>query len=681
MFKSKRTSAYIACHSYPFLDHDMFLVMARPTVAAISVIFDNVEQEEILTRCIDGFLSVAKLAAFCHLDDVLNDLVVALGKFTIVLDASCDDPATAFGEDTKARMATEALFTIAAIHGDHINRGWRTIVDCILRFHKIGLLPACLTNDTADDQDSSASLPSMVSSSSPAAPQVEPISIPKKTYGLMGRFTQLLYLDAEEPRFQPTEEQLAAQRNASETIKKCQIGTIFTESKFLQADSLLNLARALIQAAGQPQKITSSIDGESNAVICLELIIAVTLNNRDRIVLLWHDVYEYITHIVQSTVMPCNLVEKAVFGLLDICQRLLPYKENLVDDLLRSLQLILRLDARVADAYCESIIQKVTCLVKDNATHIKSQMGWQTIISLLCVTAHHPEASDAGFEALVYIMFEGAHLSPANFVLSVEASRQFAESRLGSAERSIHALNLMAESVNCLARWSHEVKEAGGEAKRMLEGIAEMWLRLVHALRKVCTDQREEVRDHALVLLHRCLVVDGISVPSSAWLMSFDIVFQLLDELLEIAQNFSPKDYRNMEASLLHAVKLLSKLSLQSLNDLSAHSGFSKLWVEVLDMVEKLMKVKIRGSSRTEKLQEAATELLKNILLAMKASGILSRTSTGGESSLWEATWLRVNKIAPSLQSVLFPDYDDAVQGAQSKLDIPAVSEGRLVPV
>lgn len=74
--------------------------------------------------------------------------------------------------------------------------------------------------------------------------------------------------------------------------------------------------------------------------------------------------------------MPCNLVEKAVFGLLHICQRLLPYKENLVDDLLRSLQLILKLDARVADAYCENITLEVTRLVKANAIHIKSQMGW-----------------------------------------------------------------------------------------------------------------------------------------------------------------------------------------------------------------------------------------------------------------------------------------------------------------
>uniref|UniRef100_K3XUT7 SEC7 domain-containing protein n=1 Tax=Setaria italica TaxID=4555 RepID=K3XUT7_SETIT len=657
IWKSKRTSAYIACDSCPFLDHDMFSIMAEPTVAAISVVFDNVEHEEVLTGCIDGFLSVAKLAAFYHLNDVLNNLFVALCKFTTLLSSTdIDDPVTAFGEDTKARMATEAVFTITTAYGDHIRSGWRNIVDCILKLHKIGLLPARLTCDTADDQGSSDLFPSKAASSSAVAPPVLLVSAPKKSYGLMGRFSQLLYYDAEEPRAQPSEEQLAAQRNALETAKKCQIGTIFTESKFLQADSLSNLARALIQAAGRPQKITRSLDDEGTAVFCLELLITVTLNNRDRIVLLWQGVYEHIAHIVQSTVMPCNLVEKAVFGLLHICQRLLPYKENLVDDLLRSLQLILKLDARVADAYCENITLEVTRLVKANATHIKSQMGWRTIISLICITACHPDASDAGFEALIFIMSEGSHLSPANFVLSVEASRQFAESRLGSTERPIHALNLMADSVNCLTRWTREVKEAGGETDRILEGIAEMWLRLVQALRKVCTDQREEVRNHA-------------------WLMSFDIIFQLLDELLDIAQNHSPKDFRNMEMSLLHAVKLLCKVFLQSLKDLSAQSSFGKLWFEVLDMIEKFMKVKLRGR-RSEKLQEAIPELVKNVLMVMKASGILSKTKTG-ENSLWGATWLHVNNISPVLQSEVFPDNDgnNATQDEQNKLDTPAQSD------
>lgn len=56
----------------------------------------------------------------------------------------------------------------------------------------------------------------------------------------------------------------------------------------------------------------------------------------------------------------------------------------------------------------------------------------------------------------------------------MEASRHFEESWLGPAERSIHALNLMSDSGNCLTSWSGEVKEAGGEADMILEGITEM---------------------------------------------------------------------------------------------------------------------------------------------------------------------------------------------------------------
>jgi brefeldin A-resistance guanine nucleotide exchange factor 1 len=87
------------------------------------------------------------------------------------------------------------------------------------------------------------------------------------------------------------------------------------------------------------------------------------------------------------------------------------------------------------------------------------------------------------------------------------------------------------------------------------------------------------------------------------------------------------------------------------------------------------MKVKVRGR-RTEKLQEDIPELLKNILMVMKASGILSKTSIS-ENSLSEATWLQVNKIAPSLQSEIFPDNEggSTTQGEENKMDTPAQSD------
>lgn len=661
MRKSKKTSPYIVLDSRPFLDHDMFAIMSGPTISAISVVFDHAEHEEVFITCIDGFLAVAKISAYHHLEDVLDDLVLSLCKFTTLMNTSLvEEPVTAFGDDMKARMATETVFNIANRYGDYIRTGWRNILDCILRLHKLGLLPARVASDAADDSESASDAihgkptPSSVSTS-----HIPAIGTPRRSSGLMGRFSQLLSLDTEEPRSQPTEQQLAAHQRTLQTIQKCHIDSIFTESKFLQADSLFQLARALIWAAGRPQKVTNSPDDEDTAVFCLELLIAITLNNRDRIVLLWQGVYDHIANIVQSTVMPCALVEKAVFGLLRICQRLLPYKEDLVDQLLKSLQLVLKLDARVADAYCENITQEVTRLVKANATHIKSQMGWRTITSLLSITARHQEASEVGFEALMFIMSEGAHLSPANFVPCIEATRQFAESRVGLTDRSVRALDLMAGSMTCLSSWSHETKEAGEETEKISEGIREMWLRLVQALRKVSLDQREEVRNYALSSLQKCLVgIEGICLSPSSWLQSFDLViFTLLDDLLEITQSQSQKDYRNMEGTLLNAMKLLSKVFLQLLQELSGLSSFCKLWLGVLSRMEKYMKVRVRGK-KSEKLHELILELLKNTLLAMKSKGILAKRSTIGGDSLWELTWLHVNNISSSLQSEVFPDQE-----------------------
>ncbi|CAK8533037.1 unnamed protein product [Lathyrus sativus] len=114
---------------------------------------------------------------------------------------------------------------------------------------------------------------------------------------------------------------------------------------------------------------------------------------------------------------------------------------------------------------------------------------------------------------------------------------------------------------------------------------------------------------------------------------------------------------RNMEGTLILAVKLLSKVFLQSLPVLSQLTTFCKLWLGVLTRMEKYMKVKVRGK-RSEKLQETVPDLLKNSLLSMKMRGILAQRSALGGDSLWELTWLHVNNISLSLQLEVFPERD-----------------------
>lgn len=86
-------------------------------------------------------------------------------------------------------------------------------------------------------------------------------------------------------------------------------------------------------------------------------------------------VHDHLASIVSAAQSPSPLVEKAVLDLLRVCQRLLPYKEDLGDELLKSLQLVLRLDARVADAYAERITREMLQLVKSSVTYIR----WATV--------------------------------------------------------------------------------------------------------------------------------------------------------------------------------------------------------------------------------------------------------------------------------------------------------------
>ncbi|KAK8924103.1 ARF guanine-nucleotide exchange factor GNOM [Platanthera zijinensis] len=122
---------------------------------------------------------------------------------------------TTFGGDTKARLATETLFNIANTLWDHIHAGWRNILNCILRLHKPGLLPARVAGDAADEAElpADAAAHGKAALSSLLSSHISSLGAPRWSSGLMGRFTQLLSLDADEPRSHPTEQQLAALQN------------------------------------------------------------------------------------------------------------------------------------------------------------------------------------------------------------------------------------------------------------------------------------------------------------------------------------------------------------------------------------------------------------------------------------------------------------------------------------
>ncbi|KAH7404969.1 hypothetical protein KP509_15G051500 [Ceratopteris richardii] len=658
IYKSRNASPYILCDAQPWLDYEMFATISGPAVAAVSVVFDHAEDEEVVKLCEDGFLAIAKVGSAYHMVEVLDKLMVSLCTFTTLLNpvGSTEELLMSFNEDVKACTATVTVFKIANLYGDHLRASWGNVVDCIVQLQKLGLLAACVSNVAAEVLDmrnepvSGRGLGGTGSISSGSK---------KKTTGLIGKFSQFLSLDSDETEIQPTEDQLAAHQRTLTAIEACHIESIITESTFLQVESLVQLAKALVSVANRSQKVGSSAEDETTAVFCLDLLIAVVLHNRDRILLLWHDIYEHIANIVQTAMVQSLLVERAVFGLLRICQRLLPYKEELGEELLRSLQVILKLDARIAYTLCERITQEVMQLVKANARHIKSPTSWKTVSSLLALTARHPEASDPGFEALSFIMLDGAHLTQANYVLFLDAARAFAETSTGDIERSIRALDLMAGSTKCLITWSNQSSIDGFEGdldpvrvQKISQELTDMWIKVVQALRKFASDPRDPVRNFAVLSLQRCIsAAEAMHLPAMIMGQAFDqVLFVMLDELLEIAVTRSAKEYQNMETTLLLAVKTVSKVFLQFMEQLLMLPNFPAIWSAVLNHMGKYMKTRLQERGNDNKLQESIPELLKNMLLVMRARGVLVEGNTRDGYTLWELTWHYVQAIAPSLE-------------------------------
>lgn len=128
----------------------------------------------------------------------------------------------------------------------------------------------------------------------------------------------------------------------------------------------------------QPIKIDSK-----SAALCLDLLLFITLRNRDRIASTWPLVESHLHNIILPSdkhgPVPQELLENAVLNLLKVCQRLLPYKPDVSDLLLRSLELVLNVEPTIVKHMAQRVALEVLQLVKGAAEFIH-QVGKTVII-------------------------------------------------------------------------------------------------------------------------------------------------------------------------------------------------------------------------------------------------------------------------------------------------------------
>ena len=293
---------------------------------------------------------------------------------------------------------------------------------------------------------------------------------------------------------------------------------IFADSKFLEAESLTCLTSALAWAAGPggaagaAEKMAQTIGGasfegttttaaggdpdampldamdEGTALFCLDALVGVTLRNRDRARLTLPRCYAFLRAVVRGAKTPGPLAERAIFELLRIARKLLPYKEDLTDELLDALRLNFALEPAVADACIERIAAAPA--FADVAGAVVSAKGWDTVYAPMA-SARHPDAAKHGFDAVRGIVrvpevdpketrsarpendedhasgpLARTRVRPWNARPALEALGAFADSRQGGDERSIHAVGLIADVAHALCEMCDGAADDGAIAVR-----------------------------------------------------------------------------------------------------------------------------------------------------------------------------------------------------------------------
>ena len=124
---------------------------------------------------------------------------------------------------------------------------------------------------------------------------------------------------------QITNEEQEAIKIASTCIEECHLEQLLQETKFLIIDSLNELLKALIYSS-QIFPDSQKADRDA-AVFCLELLVKVVLQNRDRVTSFWSTIRHHFYSILVNANEKTFFIERTCIGLLRIAARLLRREE------------------------------------------------------------------------------------------------------------------------------------------------------------------------------------------------------------------------------------------------------------------------------------------------------------------------------------------------------------------
>ncbi|KAI0154872.1 Sec7-domain-containing protein [Xylariaceae sp. FL1272] len=727
LLKTEFAGPLIHCDTNIY-DADMFAATWKPIVSTLSYVFMQATDDTVFSRVVTGFDQCARIASKYGNTDALDRIIQNLSYMTTldneelsntslntevkVSDNSdsvmVSELAVKLGRDFKAQLATLVLFRVVKGSESIIRDGWEHIVRIWLKLFVNSLIPPFHNKSY-----SSLKLPKI------------PIHTPSQVIdraakavdtGLFSALSSYISSYAADDPPEPSAEEVEGSLSTADCIKACHLEDVFVNISSLSADALEPLIGALLDQLPDDEhssvpvitvKAESMPSSPASAgaktpqrkpiydpaiVYILEFCVVLALKNSTSIELLGKRVSEALQMILRdSGRFHPVIVSRAAYYQFNVL------KASYEHDFVRAPVLL-----HTISSFPKDIVVKTAQLTLQGLKLCIEQPGplrseimtspdfWVILRTLAGNTHASPTVFDIleggvsgtpsaiiadNYEAAITLLNEYATAAHVGAVEEQKGEKRHRNARPAKKEaasenaivsRGVKAVNLISSMTG---RIPHLMKQSHLESS---EAWSAYWLPIFQALTTQCTNPCREVRHLAFASLQRSLLAPELTCTDhKEWTAIFgEVLFPLILKLLKPEVYSSDRD--GMSETRVQAASLLCKTFLQYLVLLSKWDGMLDLWLQIIDIMDRLM-----NSGQGDSLEEAVPENLKNVLLFMASSGYLVPPSKNPEQELlWNETWKRIDRFLPELRKELaFEEEEKRASPEQEKEPEPVVNE------
>ncbi|KAI0506134.1 Sec7-domain-containing protein [Xylaria bambusicola] len=704
LLKTESAGPLIHCNTNNY-DADMFAATWKPIVSTLSYVFMSATDDAVFSRVVTGFDQCAQIAAKYGITEALDHIIQNLSYMTTldnedlsntllntevkVSDDSdsimVSELAVKLGRDFKAQLATLVLFRVVKGSESIIKAGWEHIVRIWLKLFVNSLIPSFYNRSYTN-----LKLPK-IPVHTPS--QVIDRAAKAADTGLFSALSSYISSYAADDPPEPSAEEVESSLSTADCIKACHLEDIFANISNLPISALARLMEALlaqvpddenstvpaiiVKAESVPSSPASAGNKSAHrkpnydpaVVYILEFCTVLALRTPETIESLGKHVADVLQTLLRnSSRYHSALVSRAAYYQFNIL------KASYEHDFVRApvlLHTISSFPREMLTKTSQLVLQGLKVCI-DQPGPLRSEIMTSPDFWLILRTlAGNPNSSPTVFD----ILEGGVSGSPSaiiadNYEAAIALLNEYATAaQIGAAEeqkgerrqrnarpakkevasenavvlRGVKSVNLISSMTG---RIPHLMKQSHLENS---EAWSAYWLPIFQALTTQCTNPCREVRQLAFSSLQRSLLSPELTCSDhKEWTAIFgEVLFPLIHKLLKPEVYSSDRD--GMSETRVQAASLLCKTFLQYLVLLSKWDGMLDLWLQIIDIMDRLM-----NSGQGDSLEEAVPENLKNVLLFMSSSGYLVPPSKDpSQETLWVETWKRIDRFLPELRKDL----------------------------